>query len=106
MIRLIGDRDTVSLPPVVMEEVTDPNELARAHEQDERFERNWAWFEEHATEIYSLYRGKCLVISGQEVFAADAPEEAWAQAKAAHPKDDGRFPYYVPRERLARVYAD
>ena len=32
-------------------------------------------------------------------------EEAVAQAKAAHPEDDGRFTRYVPKDRLERIYA-
>ena len=91
--------------PVVIEEVTDPVELARARVQDERFERNWAWFEAHAQEIYKTHRGKCLCISGQELFVADTPAEALALAIAAHPEDDGRFTRYIPRERTYRIYA-
>jgi hypothetical protein len=95
----------VKQAPIVMEEVTDPKELAKAHEQDERFERNWAWFEAHAAEIYATRRGKCLCIAGQELFVADTPQEAVALAIAAHPEDDGRFTRYIPKERMYRVYA-
>lgn len=91
--------------PIVMEEVTDPVELARAKVQDERFERNWAWFEAHAAEIYRQHRGKCLCIAGQELFVADTPEEVLALAKAAHPEDDGRFTVNVPMERAYRIFA-
>jgi hypothetical protein len=92
-------------PPVVMEVVTDPEELARARAQDERFERNWAWFKVRAPEIYASHRGKCICIAGQELFVADTPEEVWALATAAHPEDDGRFTEYIPKERAARIYA-
>src|SRR5262245_44637799 len=88
--------------PVVMEELTDAEELARARAQDERFERNWAWFEAHAAEIYARHRGKCLCIAGQELFVADTPEEVLALATAAHPEDDGRFTRYIPKERAYR----
>jgi hypothetical protein len=90
---------------VRMEKVTDVAELARARAQDERFERNWAWFEAHASEIYARYRGKCLCISGGELFVADTPEEVLARARAAHPEDDGRFTRYIPCERIPRIYA-
>jgi len=90
---------------IVMEEVTDPEELAKARAQDERFARNSAWLQAHIPEVYSRYRGKCVVIAGQELFAADAPEEAWALATAAHPEDDGSFIRYIPREKMARIYA-
>ena len=91
--------------PVIMEEVTDPEELAKARVQDERFERNWAWFQAHVPEIYSQYRGKCIAIAGEEIFATDTPQEVIALATAAHPEDEGRFVHYIPREKLVRIYA-
>lgn len=91
--------------PLVIKEVTDPEELAKAKIQDERFERNWRWFEAHAAEAYTLHRGKCLCISGQELFVADTPAEVIALAKAAHPEDDGRFTRIIPKERTIRIYA-
>jgi hypothetical protein len=92
-------------PSIDVEEVTDAVELANARVQDERFERNWAWFESHAAAIYAQHRGKCLCIAGQELFVADTPEKALALARAAHPEDDGRFTRYIPRERTYRIYA-
>ena len=89
-----------------MEEVTDPVELQKAREQDERFERNWAWFEAHAAEIYAQHRGKCICIAGEELFVADTPEEALSLAVSAHPNDDGRFTRLIPQEKIARIYAD
>src|SRR5438105_2664336 len=91
--------------PIVMEEVTDPEELAKARVQDERFDRNFAWFQAHAAEIFSRYRGQCIVIAGEELFAADTPQEAWSLAEAAHPKDDGSFIHYIPKEKASRIYA-
>jgi len=91
--------------PLVMEELTDAEALTKAQAQDERFERNWAWFETHAAEIYRQYRGKCLCIAGQELFVADTPEEVIAKATAAHPEDDGRFTRYIPNERAYRISA-
>jgi hypothetical protein len=96
----------VQHPPVVMEEVIDPVELTEAHAQDERFARNWAWFEAHASEIYIRHRGKCLCVSGEELFIADTPEEALAQAISAHPEDDGRFTRIISKEKVARIYGD
>ncbi len=89
---------------VVMEELTDPAELAQAQAQRERFDRNWAWFKARATEVYERFRGQCVVIAGEEIFAADEPEAAWALAKAAYPEDNGSFIIYVPREKVARIY--
>jgi len=88
-----------------MEELTDPSKLAEARARRERFERNWAWFEARAAEVYRSYRGKCICISGEELFVGDTPAEVLATAKAAHPEDDGRFTGIIPKERLARIYA-
>ena len=90
---------------IVMEEVTDPVELAKAFAQDARFEKNWSWFEAHAAEIYAQHRGKCLCVAGQELFVADTPSEVLALARAAHPDDDGLFTGYIPKERTYRIYA-
>ena len=73
--------------PIVMEEVTDPKELAEARARDERFARNSAWLQAHATEIYTRYRGKCICVAGEELFIVDTPQEVLAQARAAHPAE-------------------
>jgi hypothetical protein len=99
------NRSKITPTPITMSIVTDPIELAKAREQDERFERNWAWFTARASEIYSKHRGKCLCVAGQELFVADTPAEVLALAKAAHPDDNGRFTRYIPLERTARIYA-
>jgi hypothetical protein len=93
-------------PPLIMEEVTDPEELARARAQRERFDRNSAWLQAHTSEIYERYRGKCICIAGEELFVADTPAEALAQARTAHPEDDGFFLRYIPREKTTRIYAN
>jgi hypothetical protein len=90
---------------VVMEEVTDPVEIAAAQARHARMERNWAAFDARAAEVYASCRGKCVCVAGGELFIADTPEEVLVQATAAHPEDDGRFLRYIPRERMARVYA-
>lgn len=91
--------------PIVMEEVTDPEELAKARVQDERFQRNLTWFNSQIPALYEAHKGKMVCISGEEVFGADTVQEAVAQAKAAHPDDDGRFTLYVPLEKMVRIYA-
>jgi hypothetical protein len=95
----------VQVPPV-MEEITDPEELAKARAQRERFDRNSAWLQAHAREVYLRYRGKCICVAGEELFVADTPEQALALATAAHPEDDGSFLRYIPREKIDRVYAN
>jgi hypothetical protein len=91
---------------IVMEEVTDPIELAKARAQRERFDRNAAWLQAHAAEVYERHRGRCICVAGEELFVAHTPEEALALATAAHPDDDGSFVQYIPRERFARIYAN
>ena len=92
--------------PIVMEEVTDPEELAKDQAQWERFDRNVAWMQAHVQEIYTCYRGKYICIAGEDLFVADTPEEAMALAQAAHPEDNGFFLHYIPREKVARIYAN
>jgi hypothetical protein len=91
--------------PIVIEEVTDPQELAKARAQDERFERNLRWFTKHASEIYAVHRGKCVCVAGKELFVADAPQDAVALARVRHPEDDAFLMRIIPRERVARIYA-
>jgi hypothetical protein len=92
--------------PIVMEEVTDPAEVTKARIRREMFDRNFAWFRTHASEVYERHRGQFICIAGEEVFPAAKPEEAIAQATAAHPGDEGSFVQYIPLEKMARVYAN
>jgi hypothetical protein len=80
-------------------------EQARAEAQAARFDRNVKWFEAHAVEIGTKYPGKHSCVAGQELFVADNTQEAMAQARAAHPEDDGLFIHYIYRERMPRIYA-
>jgi len=91
--------------PIVMEEVTDPVELAEARAQRGQFDRNSAWLEAHASEVYSKHRGKCICVAGEELFVADTAREALAKATAAHPDDKGHFVRYIPKEKVPRIYA-
>lgn len=91
-------------PKITMTEVTDPVEIAKANEQREKFERNYAWLESHASEVFS-HRGTYICIAGQELFVGDDIKALLAKARAAHPEDDGPYVQYVPKERAARIYA-
>jgi hypothetical protein len=106
----ILSREELSMPhwqsSIVMEEVTDLQELAKARAQDERFERNSEWLQSHIPEVYSSYRGKCICVAGGELFVADTPEQVIAMAAAAHPEDDGRPIRYIPKEKMARIYVN
>jgi hypothetical protein len=91
--------------PIVMEEVTDTNELLKAHQQREQFDRNSAWLQTHIVEVYTKHRGKCICVAGGELFVADTVKEAIAQATTAHPDDEGWFTRYIPKDKVARIYA-
>jgi hypothetical protein len=90
---------------IEMHEVTDPAELARAQRLRAQFDLNSAWLQCHVSEIYPRYRGKVICIAGEEVFVGDTTHEAIAKAKAAHPDDEGWFTRYIPKEKVARIYA-
>jgi hypothetical protein len=105
VIRATRGEQPLAENPIVMTEMTDPEELAKAHRQLERAARNSAWLQDHVPEIYSRYRGKCICVAGQELFVADTPEEVIALACAAHPEDDGAIHRYIPREKRMRIYA-
>jgi hypothetical protein len=89
---------------VVMDEQLDPVERTAARVRRERFERNWAWLEAHASEVYR-HRGKFVCISGQELFVGDTVDDVLTRSRAAHPDDDGRFTRYIPEEKGVRIYA-
>lgn len=90
---------------VVMEEVTDPNEINQTRSRRAQFDRNWTWFSERATGVYQANRGKIICVSGEQVFAGATTAEVVAAARAAHPDDDGRFTLIIPQEPMERVYA-
>lgn len=91
--------------PIVLEDVTDPAELAEARAQRKQFDRNSAWLQAHASDVYSKHRGMCICIAGEELFVADTASEAVAQATIAHPDDKGRFVHYIPKDKVPRIYA-
>ena len=84
---------------------TDPDRLAQSQAQAKQFKRNSDWLEAHWPDLLPQARGKYLVVAGQEAFLADAPEDAWAAARAAHPEDDGALSQYVTTKLGPRIYA-
>ncbi len=110
MIKTLSDNPN-ELPPtdrphsVVMEVVTDHAKLARSRAQWARFDRNAAWLQARAAEVYPRCRGKCICVAGEELFVADTAPQAVALARAAHPEDDGLFVRYIPAEKAVRIYA-
>jgi hypothetical protein len=93
--------------PIEMEEVIlTPAELAKVNERWQRYDRNAAWLQAHAHDVYSQNRGKYICIAGQELFVADSVQEVLKLANRAHPEDDGRYLRYIPRENIPRIYAN
>lgn len=92
--------------PIVMEEITDPEENAKFQVRWAQAERNSDWLQAHVPEIYGNYRGQYIVVAGQELFVGDTVQEAAAQAKAAHPEDGGSITRYIPLKKMVRIYAN
>lgn len=92
-------------PKFIIEEVDDPAEVARLQSQDEHARRNEEWLHAHWPELLPRARGKFIAVAGQEAFIGDSHEDAWVQARKAHPDDDGLIEQYVRPERGPRLYA-
>jgi hypothetical protein len=88
----------------ILEEVTDPADIGRFRAQDERHRRNLNWLAAHWADLLLGARGRFVAVAGEEPFIANTSEEAWSQARAEHPEDDGAFCQYVPKEGGPRVY--
>ncbi len=91
---------------ITMEEVNDPTQLASLRAQWEQEERNSAWLQAHAREIYTRHRGKFIVVAGEELFVGDTSAEAHSLANAAHPEDQGGIGRYIYPKKTARIYAN
>ncbi|HEX7376657.1 MAG TPA: hypothetical protein VF278_06065 [Pirellulales bacterium] len=91
---------------MTIEIMTDPVELAKARAQRERFDRNAAWLQAHAHEVYPQCRGKYMCIAGEELFIGKTPQEAIAAATTAHPDDNGRFFRFIPEKNLPSIYGN
>ncbi len=94
-------------PRVVMtvREITDPQERAAIRAWRERADRNAAWLHMHGSEVYPFHRGRFICIAGEELFVADSIHVVLRLARTAHPDDDAYFLRYIPRDRVARIYA-
>jgi hypothetical protein len=90
---------------VAIQLVDDPLVNARAQVQHERHKRNSDWLQAHWGDLLPRALGRHVAVAGQEAFVADTSEEAWAQAKTAHPEDDGAFCQYVSPKQGPRIYS-
>jgi hypothetical protein len=93
-------------PTCIIEEVFDPNAVARAQAQGARHHRNSEWLQTHWADVLPQARGKFLAIAGQEPFIADTPAAAWAWIDATHPEDDGAIVQYIRPDTGPRIYVD
>jgi hypothetical protein len=91
--------------PLVMVEMTDPQEIAKSKAQRDRFRKNSEWLQARVPQVYAQNRGKFICVAGQELFVADTAPEAVATARRAHPENDGFLLRYIPREKIERIYA-
>lgn len=91
---------------IIIEEVNDPEYVARFNAQYEQAMRNIEWLQAHWADVLPQARGKHLAVAGQEAYIADTPEEAWAWAKATHPEDQGALVEYVFKEEGPRIYGN
>lgn len=96
---------SIASPPIEIEEIVDSEELAVARLQRQRFDRNMQWLQDNINSVYRQHRGRFICIASQELFVADRVEDAIALAESAHPEDDGRFTRYIPKQKVARLYA-
>lgn len=92
--------------PILVEAVSDAEARRRFQARDEQARRNSTWLQAHWSDLLPQARGKFLVVAGQEAFVAPTMEEAWAQARAAHPEEEGALGQYVRPERGPRIYAN
>jgi hypothetical protein len=99
MIRVALDRPS---PPITMEIVSDPVEIAKMNALHAQAEKNAAWLQAHAQEVYS-HRGKYFCVAGQELFVADTFQDVIAAARAKHPDDQGHLCRYIPIEQRKRI---
>ena len=86
----------------VIEDVTNPDDIARFRAQDARHRRNSEWLQTHWAEGLSQARGKFVAVAGQEAFIADTPAEAWAWVDAMHPEGNGALVRYIRPEEGPR----
>jgi hypothetical protein len=93
-------------PPTILEELTDPQLIARSQAQHERAHQNSDWLQSHWSQLLPRAYAKHVAVAGQEAFIAETAEAALALARAAHPDDDGVFVQYVLPPQGPRLYGN
>jgi hypothetical protein len=93
-------------PQFVIEEITDPELVARHRIGAEQFRRNSEWLQSHWADLIPAVFGKHLAVAGQEAFIGDDLDDVIARAKAAHPDDAGMYVRYVRPPIGPRIYGN
>jgi len=65
--------------------------------------QNMDWFNDHAAEISTRYKGKYVAVVNGRLFAADSRKEAHDLAKAHNPAKQP-FVVYIPSKARKMVY--
>jgi len=91
---------------LILEEITDLDEIARIHSQHEQAHKNSAWLQAHWADVLPQASGKFIAVAGQQAYVAETPEEARTWARTAHPEDRGALVEYVLPPGGPRFYAN
>ena len=73
----------MTVQPLKMSEVVDPDEVQKARTRRKRSACNLAWLRAHAGEVYTRHRGRHICIAGGELFAAQTAAEALRMARSS-----------------------
>jgi hypothetical protein len=103
---LIEEFDMAEPRLILVDGETDPAQMETIREQHARAVRNSEWLAGHWCELLPGARGRFVAVAGQQAFIADTAEEAWRQAKAAHPEDNGAILQFVRKDTNPRIYAN
>jgi hypothetical protein len=70
---------------------------SRVCAQFEKYDRNRAWFQAHATEIGITHQGRYICVAAAELFVGDEPKVLYERVRKAHPSEWGSFfVKYIP----------
>lgn len=96
----------MNAPQMIVEEVTDPGEIARVESQHAQFRRNAEWLDSHWKDLIPQAFGKFVAVAGQEAHIAETSAAGYAWSSAAHPEDHGPLVEYVLPPNGPRIYAN
>ncbi|MEX2214057.1 MAG: hypothetical protein WD768_08020 [Phycisphaeraceae bacterium] len=91
--------------PIVITEVTDPEEIRQADELRAAYDRNREWYHSHQREIVDQHKGKYVAVANEKLFVAATTEELFALIDTTFPRATGIYSTYVPRQRRLFIYA-